>query len=346
MSHYWWKTLSALLVLATIIFGLRTPLAPGIAGVSPEQLSYGATSVTITGYNTHFKEAENSLEIWASNGEANFCPYERNVLDDTHVRVSFSVTEDLANAFFDLHVANKKDGRLFFSSAFLQNGLEVSNNPDNTEDCVGEVAKDPGLFNFPNQPILNETIRNLLFHVPSWFAMMVVMGISLVFSIMYLNTSKFNYDISAEAAAHVGLLFAFIGLATGSIWARFTWSSWWINDPRLNGAALAVLIYLAYFVLKSSITDKEKAGRLAAVYNIFAFVMMVFFIMIYPRMKEYSLHPGMGGNPAFSQYDLDNNMRMVFYPAVLGWIGMSVWIYEIRTRIMRLGFKKFLNDAR
>src|SRR6056297_2465981 len=114
--------------------------------------------------------------------------------------------------------------------------------------------------------------------------MIFVMLLSLIYSIRFLNSSNMNFDVRAETAAHVGLLFAFIGLATGSIWARFTWGAWWVSDPRLNGAALGVLVYLAYFVLKVSINDKEKSARLGAVYNIFAFTMMILFVMVLPRM--------------------------------------------------------------
>jgi heme exporter protein C len=53
--------------------------------------------------------------------------------------------------------------------------------------------------------------------------------------------------------------------------------------------------------------------------------------------KVDSLHPGNGGNPAFSSYDLDKNMRLVFYPAVIGWIMIGLWIANIaiRTSILR-----------
>jgi heme exporter protein C len=63
--------------------------------------------------------------------------------------------------------------------------------------------------------------------------------------------------------------------------------------------------------------------------------MMIVFIMVLPRMTD-SLHPGNGGNPGFSTYDLDNKMRLVFYPAVLGWILFSAWILNIRVRIKKL----------
>lgn len=344
MTHYWWKILSAILVILAVVVGLKTPLSPGIPSTSPDRLNNGVTSVRIKGYNTHFTDSPESISIWVENGSSRFCPYEVSVLSDTEIRATFSITGQIQEAFFDLYVSNSVDGTLYLPSAFLQNGLEVVSAPKNQNSCEINPQKGEGAFNFPNQPILNETIRNLLYHVPSWFAMIFIMLISLIRSIQYLSGGNMVRDMGASAAAEVGLVFGFIGLATGSIWARFTWGAWWVNDPRLNGAAVAVLIYLAYFVLKSSVNDEAKAARLGAVYNIFAFVMMFVFIMVLPRMTD-SLHPGVGGNPAFSQYDLDDNMRLVFYPAVLGWIGVSYWIYQIRERMSRISFKnQVLND--
>jgi len=111
--------------------------------------------------------------------------------------------------------------------------------------------------------------------------------------------------------------------------------AFWTNDPKLNGTAVAILIYLAYFVLRSSVEDPEKRARLAGTYNVFAFVLMIVFIGVLPRMTD-SLHPGNGGNPAFGSYDLDSGMRAVFYPAVFGWIGIGLWVVELRVRLSRL----------
>ena len=119
------------------------------------------------------------------------------------------------------------------------------------------------------------------------------------------------------------------------LWARFTWGAYWVNDPKLNGAAIAILIYLAYFILRQSFDDERKRARLSAVYNIFAFIFMIVFIGILPRLTD-SLHPGNGGNPAFSQYDLNSDMRKVFYPAVIGWALVGYWIVQIRLRIRRM----------
>ncbi len=187
----------------------------------------------------------------------------------------------------------------------------------------------------PRQPILNETIRNTYFHVTMWFGMIILMVASLVYSIKYLRTEESRSDLKAKELAISGFFLASLGLVTGSIWARFTWGAFWVNDAKLNGTAVTILIYLAYFVLRGSVDDPQKKARIAAVYNIFAFVMMFVFIGILPRMTD-SLHPGNGGNPAFGAYDMDNKMRMVFYPAVVGWTLIAVWITDIKIRFHRL----------
>ena len=191
------------------------------------------------------------------------------------------------------------------------------------------------LTDVPRLPILHETIRNQYFHVCMWFAMLILFTVSLIYSIRHLSNQKQEQDIIAAEAANTGILFGILGLITGSIWARFTWGAWWTNDVKLNGAAITMLTYFAYLILRNAIPDEQKRGKVAAVYNIFAYVMMLVFIMIYPRMSD-SLHPGNGGNPGFSKYDLDNHMRMVFYPAVIGWTLLGVWIMTIRIRIQKI----------
>lgn len=195
----------------------------------------------------------------------------------------------------------------------------------------------------PAQSILHESIRNLYFHVPMWFSMMAILFVSVWHSVKYLNNSSIDSDIVATEAAHTGMLLGALGLITGSIWARFTWGAWWVADTKLNGAAITMLIYLAYFVLRGSIDEEQKRSRVAAVYNIFAYVMLIVFLMILPRMND-SLHPGNGGNPGFNKYDLDAEMRKVFYPAVLGWILIAVWIMTLRVRLEKVKRKLLFND--
>lgn len=187
----------------------------------------------------------------------------------------------------------------------------------------------------PRQDILNETIRNLYFHVAMWFAMLALLFTSVGFSIAYLRTGDPKHDLRASKAAETGVFFGVLGLVTGMVWANFTWGAPWVNDPKLNGTAVTLLAYLAYFVLRGSLEDPQQKSRISAVYNIFAFVIMLVFIQVLPRLTD-SLHPGNGGNPAFSQYDLDSNMRLVFYPAVLGWILVGHWFWTLAVRTKEL----------
>ena len=191
------------------------------------------------------------------------------------------------------------------------------------------------LFDVPAKPILNETIRNIHFHVPMWFAMIVILTVSFIYSIRYLNSANENDDLMAVESANVGVIFGILGLVTGAVWAKYTWGEAWSNDPKQNSAAIALLVYLAYLVLRNSLEEEQKRGRISAVYNIFAFPIMVVLLFILPRMTD-SLHPGNGGNPGFNTKDMAPELRPVFYPAVLGWILISVWITIIRYRIRKL----------
>lgn len=191
----------------------------------------------------------------------------------------------------------------------------------------------------PRLPILNETIRNLYFHVTMWFSMVILMTASLVYSIKYLRNGDLTTDLKGKELAITGFFMASLGLLTGTLWAKFTWGTFWTNDPKLNGTAVTMLIYLAYFVLRGSVDDPQKRGRLSAVYNIFAYVMMIVFIGILPRLTD-SLHPGNGGNPGFGGYDLDGTMRIVFYPAIIGWTLIGIWITNLKIRYQKLLWKK------
>lgn len=189
---------------------------------------------------------------------------------------------------------------------------------------------------------LQQTIRNLFFHVPMWFGQLILITVSLVNALLYLRKPSFGRDNASHEYAKTGTIFGALGLITGAIWANYTWGAPWNNDPKQLGAAIALLIYLAYFVLRNSITDLDKRGRIAAVYNIFAYFIYVPMIMVLPRMVE-SLHPGgkgVEGNPGLSGGDLDPAMRVVFWPAVIGWTLLGVWITTLSMRLKKLEEKK------
>jgi heme exporter protein C len=196
----------------------------------------------------------------------------------------------------------------------------------------------------PAKPILNETIRNLYFHVAMWMAMMIFFIISVVYSVRYLRHNKPVDDVYAVEFARTGIVFGLMGLITGSVWAKYAWGAFWSNDPKQLGAAIALLIYLAYFVLRNSLTDMDKAARISSVYNIFAFSMLFPTIWIIPRLVE-SLHPGGMGNPAFNTKDIDSRMRLIFdLGAIPGWTLLGVWISSLRIRLKLFSLKHEIHE--
>lgn len=191
------------------------------------------------------------------------------------------------------------------------------------------------LMDVPRLPILNETIRALHFHVTMWFGMILMLIVSVFYSVKFLRKNELRYDDLALEFTNAAILFGILGIVTGMLWAKFTWGDYWSGDPKQNASAIGLLMYFAYLVLRGSITDPQQRGRIGAVYNIFAFAAFIPLIFVLPRLTD-SLHPGNGGNPGFNAYDLDSKLRMVFYPAIIGWTLLGTWIATVRVRIRRV----------
>ena len=204
------------------------------------------------------------------------------------------------------------------------------------------------LFSVPAREILHETIRNLYFHVSMWFAMMILFTTSVIYSIKYLRSQRLEHDIYAANFAKVGIVFGVLGYATGALWASYTWTEYAsstqiFTEPKLTGAAIALLVYFAYLVLRGSINDIDKKAKISAVYNVFAYAVLFPSIWVLPRLLE-SLHPGREGNPALNFNDLDSRLRMVWYPAIVGWTLLGVWLTTLKIRVDFIKEKSILND--
>lgn len=205
----------------------------------------------------------------------------------------------------------------------------------------------------PALPLLQETIRNLYFHVCMWFAMMILFTVSVVYAVKYLRSLNLQHDVYARNFAVVAMVMGILGYATGAIWAAYTWAdpnkplinsfSTIARDPKLIGAAIALLVYFAYLILRDAIPDIDKRARISAVYNIFAYAILFPAIWILPRILP-SLHPGNDGNPALDvKNDISSSMRIVFYPAVIGWTLLGVWIATLKIRMQLLSDKKLMS---
>lgn len=338
MKQNWWKYVGALLLIFSFAKGLLVPIGAGIIRSDSDHASTseGPFKVSISGYQTHFRSGS-PITVWLINDpvqKVKTCASNVEIIDDNHIVAEFPPVAPLSGQYFHLAVHSDVDGLMFKPDAITTTDTVPA---VIVQSCTPNVTVlEPG-NQFPFRYILYESIRNLYFHVPMWFTMIALLICAVFNNLRYLRKLEQKYDRMADQAIKAALLFGVLGLITGSIWARVTWGGWWVDDVKLNGTAITLLAYLAYLVLRGSMEDQQKRARIAAIYSIFAFVMMIALIGILPRLQQTdTLHPGNGGNPAFSSYDLDSTMRMVFYPACAGWILIGFWIYSIRNRMQEV----------
>lgn len=345
LTRMWWKITSIGLVVYALVAGLLTPLKPGIQNASPDVTKTGQVFTTdLLGYNTFFADASEGLaRVWLTYDDSHAIAADSiSVLSDTLLRAWFLLPNQLpdgkASGFLNVIVDHPASG-----VALLPSGIAVRQDTESlapmaadawTKTPVNQLHLKKGL-SFPYQNIIYESIRNTYYHVPMWFALMFLFIASVVYSVRYLRNPTRENDRKAVAYTEMGILFGILGLLTGMVWANYAWGKPWSNDIKQLMTAVALLIYLAYFILRSSFDEPEKGARLGAVYNIFAFATLIPLLYIVPRMFA-SLHPGATGNPAFGSNDLDNTMRMVFYPSIIGWTLLGFWIGELRFRYLAL----------
>lgn len=191
------------------------------------------------------------------------------------------------------------------------------------------------LIKIPYLPKLKESIRNLFYHVPMWYVMLFCFLMSVIYSVLYLRNNKLKFDLISNEFVIVGLCFGSLGMLTGMEWAYIQWGAPWSNDPKQVGAGLTLLIYLAYTVLRNSLPDADKRARLASVYNIFSFALLIPLVYIIPSHLA-SLHPGSDNKPFEALKTQDHMLRYVSLPAMLGWIMLGLWIFDIRLRLKKL----------
>ncbi len=195
------------------------------------------------------------------------------------------------------------------------------------------------LMKVPRIPKLNESARNLFYHVPMWYAMIVLFLVSCIHGIKYLRKGDLVQDAISHEYVKVGIVFGCLGMLTGMEWASVAWGSPWSNDPKQVGSALCLLTYLAYQVLRSSIPDIDKRAKVAAVYNIFSFALIIPLIFIIPGFSK-SLHPGTEGKPFEALYSQASVLRKVSVPAMFAWTMLGLWLANLKVRIRKIEIAK------
>lgn len=127
-------------------------------------------------------------------------------------------------------------------------------------------------FWVPTEEFQGVVQRIFYIHVPAAWIAYLAFAVVLIGSIGYLRTSSDRWDKVAHSSAEVGLLFCGINLATGIIWARPIWNTFWTWDPRLTSMFVLFLIYVGYLVFRAMATDPTRGARIAAVIGIVGFI--------------------------------------------------------------------------
>jgi heme exporter protein C len=184
---------------------------------------------------------------------------------------------------------------------------------------------------------LGEYTRILYYHVPVAWITVLAFLINAVFSILYLKKREMKFDLIAESAGQMGFLFCVLATVTGSVWAKMSWGSFWNWDPRETSIFILLLIYAAYFALRSAIEQPDKKAALSSVYSIIAFVTVPFFIFIVPRVYS-SLHPDPLINTQ-AKIQMESKMLTTFLSSMFGHTVLFIWIFKRKIDIVLLKLK-------
>jgi heme exporter protein C len=366
LKQHWYKWVAAIFLLYVVLGGLFLPLKPGITGLSPVKLTSGLSqTLKINVYNAPWLK-QNAFDDQDHIGKGKYqIPTKVLLVSKSAVgrwetsKIKFSGDHGQLLANLDLTMGTSQISNEYYSVFVQLSNGKYLGLPDAiyleraASDTAGKsafVAEDSEHINndreifemsFPNRMVLNESVRNLFYHVPMWFAMLALLGMACWYAVRYLRFGELQDDMFADSLVRVGIVAGILGCITGATWARVTWQSWWpAADPKLNGVAIGMTMYMAYLLLRSTLTDPYQRARITSVYSVFIFPIFIALIVIMPKLSPNSLHPGSGGTVGFNKYDLDSTMRLFFYPAVIGWIALYYWIANLRYRIATLKEKQ------
>lgn len=186
-------------------------------------------------------------------------------------------------------------------------------------------------YEFPYIIGLEQNAKIIFFHVPTAWLTVIAFLMSTIFSIQFLRKKNLDYDAKSYAAAQLGMIFCILATVTGSVWSKFAWGSFWSWDPRQTSIFALLLIYGAWFALRSAIESEDKRATLSAVYSIIAFLTVPFFIFIMPRIMT-GLHPGSADDTnagPIVDFKMNSSMQLIFFLSMTGFTVLYFWMWNL-----------------
>jgi heme exporter protein C len=183
-----------------------------------------------------------------------------------------------------------------------------------------------------------EVYRMFYFHVPQAWVASLAFVMSMIYSIMFLKTKKMDYDLKAVNANRLGLMFAILATLTGSIFAKMTWGEFWNwSEIREVSIFLLLIIYGAYFALRSALPNPETKANLSAVLSILFAVSALFLIFILPRVYgTFSQHPSDSIVDDQGAITMSINVALIFVASLISFTLLFFWINNLSVRIGRM----------
>jgi heme exporter protein C len=169
-------------------------------------------------------------------------------------------------------------------------------------------------FYAPREAVMGDVQRVFYFHVAAGWVGALAFLVAAVAGGIYLARKDRKWDKVAFASVEIGVIFTFINIVSGSIWARPIWNTWWTWDPRLVTATIMELIYLAYIMLRQGIEDPDRRARFGAVYSIVGFISVpITFLSIRIFRTIHPVVVGSGDPTATGAFDMTPKMRVAFF---------------------------------
>ena len=195
-------------------------------------------------------------------------------------------------------------------------------------------------FYAPTEAVMGQVQRVFYFHVAAGWVGMLGFLVAAIAGIVYLRTGRRNWDIVGLSAVEIGMVFAFINIVTGSIWARPIWNTWWTWDPRLTTATIMELIYAAYLMLRAGIEDPNRRARFGAVYAIVGFISVP--LTFFSARLFRTIHPvviGSNHHGAEGSFDMSPKMLQAFMFSLFTFSFVFADLLWHRVRLGRLSDK-------
>lgn len=195
-------------------------------------------------------------------------------------------------------------------------------------------------FYAPQEAVMGDVQRVFYYHVAAAWIGMLSFLVAAVVGIIYLIKGKRIWDIAGVSAVEIGIVFSFIAVVMGSIWARPIWNTWWTWDPRLTTVTIMLLIYAAYLLLRASLDDPNRRARISAVYAIIGFVSVP--LTFFSARLYRTIHPVVVGTNqpgATGAFDMTPKMLQTFLFSLAVFTLLFVVLYWHRIRLGELSDK-------